>query len=450
MVRELHRNGIEVIIDVVYNHTAEGGDDDPYVLTMRGIDNKSYYLMDPHGGGGAGSLMNFSGCGNTINANHPEVSSLIIASLRHWVEEYHVDGFRFDLASALTRDERGEPMPAPPLIRAISKDPVLANTKLIAEPWDCGGLYQVGSFPSWDRWGEWNGMYRDAVRKFVRGDPGMKKEVATRMCGSSDLYNDDRFDRKPYHSINFVIAHDGFTLWDLVSFERKRNDANGEQNRDGCNDNFGWNCGAEGETDNADILRLRWRQMRNFHVALMCSQGTPMVHMGYEYGHTRYGNNNSYGHDNHLNHFQWSRIGRGGDAEAKAFFRFYASLIKFRRDHGSMFGKTYFLTDDDISWHGHDWDNDESRYIGMVMKDRSGSARDIFVALNAHTYALSLTLPAPPNGKTWHRIVDTNLASPNDFNGKGVSLDSSSSSSSSSSPVHYDMEAFSAIILRAQ
>ena len=279
MVRELHKAKIEVFLDVVYNHTAEGGDVDPYLLSFRGIDNKTYYMLDAND---KNKLLNYSGCGNTINANNLHVRQLILDSLRHWVQEYHIDGFRFDLASALTRGEDGEPIPAPPLIREISSDPVLLNTKLIAEPWDCGGLYQVGSFPSWDRWAEWNGMYRDDFRRFIRGDEGMKRAVATRLAGSSDLYN--YLNRKPYHSINFIIAHDGFTLRDLVSYNTKRNSANGEEGRDGCNDNFSWNTGYEGETEDVNVECLRWRQMKNFHVALMCSQGTPMIHMGDEYG----------------------------------------------------------------------------------------------------------------------------------------------------------------------
>uniref|UniRef100_A0A0R0K6K3 isoamylase n=1 Tax=Glycine max TaxID=3847 RepID=A0A0R0K6K3_SOYBN len=265
MVKALHSAGIEVILDVVYNHTNEADDAFPYTTSFRGIDNKVYYMMDNNG-----QLLNFSGCGNTLNCNHPVVMELILDSLRHWVTEYHVDGFRFDLASVLCRGIDGSPINAPPLIRAIAKDAVLSRCKIIAEPWDCGGLYLVGSFPNWDRWAEWNGKYRDDVRKFIKGDSGVKGSFATRVAGSSDLYRVNN--RRPYHSINFVIAHDGFTLRDLVSYNFKHNKANGEGGKDGSNDNFSWNCGFEGETDDASIRALRSRQMKNFHLALMISQ----------------------------------------------------------------------------------------------------------------------------------------------------------------------------------
>eukprot|EP00256_Glycine_max_P070051 XP_025984646.1 isoamylase 3, chloroplastic isoform X3 [Glycine max] len=265
MVKSLHSAGIEVILDVVYNHTNEADDAFPYTTSFRGIDNKVYYMLDNNG-----QLLNFSGCGNTLNCNHPVVMELILDSLRHWVTEYHVDGFRFDLASVLCRGIDGSPLNAPPLIRAIAKDAVLSRCKIIAEPWDCGGLYLVGSFPNWDRWAEWNGKYRDDVRKFIKGDSGVKGSFATRVAGSSDLYSVNN--RRPYHGINFVIAHDGFTLRDLVSYNFKHNEANGEGGNDGSNDNFSWNCGLEGETDDASVRALRSRQMKNFHLALMISQ----------------------------------------------------------------------------------------------------------------------------------------------------------------------------------
>ncbi|RID70578.1 hypothetical protein BRARA_C02587, partial [Brassica rapa] len=262
MVKALHSAGIEVILDVVYNHTNEADDKYPYTTSFRGIDNKIYYMLDPNN-----QLLNYSGCGNTLNCNHPVVMELILDSLKHWVTEYHVDGFRFDLASVLCRDTDGSPLSAPPLIRAIAKDSVLSRCKIIAEPWDCGGLYLVGKFPNWDRWAEWNGMYRDDVRRFIKGDCGMKGSFATRVSGSSDLYQVNQ--RKPYHGVNFIIAHDGFTLRDLVTYNSKHNEANGEGGNDGCNDNYSWNCGSEGETGDAHIKSLRVRQMKNFHLALM-------------------------------------------------------------------------------------------------------------------------------------------------------------------------------------
>ncbi|KAG7024560.1 Isoamylase 3, chloroplastic [Cucurbita argyrosperma subsp. argyrosperma] len=357
MVKALHGAGIEVILDVVYNHTNEADDVYPYTTSFRGIDNKVYYMLDLRNNG---QFLNFSGCGNTLNCNHPVVMELILDSLRHWVVEYHVDGFRFDLASVLCRGPDGAPLSAPPLIRAISKDAILSRCKIIAEPWDCGGLYLVGRFPNWDRWAEWNGIYRDDIRKFIKGDCGMKGSFATRVSGSSDLYKVNN--RKPYHGINFVIAHDGFTLRDLVSYNVKHNNANGEGGNDGCNDNFSWNCGFEGETEDANIRALRSRQMKNFHLALMTSQGTPMMLMGDEYGHTRYGNNNSYGHDTALNHFLWGQL----EARKRDHFRFFSEVIKFRRKHPHLFSRENFLGENDITWHESNWDNPESKFLAYT------------------------------------------------------------------------------------
>ncbi|KAM3710240.1 hypothetical protein ACJW31_01G014300 [Castanea mollissima] len=375
MVKALHGAGIEVILDVVYNHTNEADDANPYTTSFRGIDNKVYYMLDANNNG---QLLNFSGCGNTLNCNHPVVMELILDSLRHWVVDYHVDGFRFDLTSVLCRGTDGSPLNAPPLIRAIAKDSVLSRCKIIAEPWDCGGLYLVGRFPNWDRWAEWNGKYRDDIRRYIKGDTGMKGSFATRVSGSADLYKVNK--RKPYHSVNFIIAHDGFTLYDLVSYNLKHNDANGEGGNDGCNDNFSWNCGFEGETDDVSIKSLRSRQMKNFHLALMISQGTPMMLMGDEYGHTRYGNNNSYGHDTAINHFQW---GQG-----------------------------------DVTWHEDNWDNYESKFLAFTLHDNNGG--DIYLAFNAHDYYVKASIPRPPVKKSWFRVVDTNLGSPDDFVTDGV------------------------------
>ena len=411
MVRELHRAGIEVILDVVYNHTAEGDDTDPYVLSMRGIDNKEYYIVDTQQ---FHQIRNFSGCGNTLSCNGPIGRQLVLDSLRHWVTEYHIDGFRFDLASAMTRRHGdGAPMEAPPVIRDISKDPVLSKCKLIAEPWDCGGLYQVGSCPNWDRWAEWNGKWRDCVRRFVRGDPGQKKELATRMAGSADMYAVNQ--RKPYHSINFVTAHDGFSLADLVSYNAKHNEANGEQGRDGTNDNVSWNCGVEGPTNDAAVLDMRGRQMRNFTLALMLSQGTPMMVMGDEYGHTKGGNNNTYGLDGAINNFQWAALEqRRGD-----LFRFTAAAIHFRRS-SSVLGSNTFLTPADVTWHEQHWDDMDSRFLAWTLNARAsdGPAGEgsLYVAMNMHPFQLvDVPLPTPPAGCEWHRVADTSLPSPRDF-----------------------------------
>ncbi|XP_024971058.1 isoamylase 3, chloroplastic [Cynara cardunculus var. scolymus] len=406
MVKALHLAGIEVILDVVYNHTNEADDKNPYTTSFRGIDNKIYYMVD-----GNGQLLNFSGCGNTLNCNHPVVMELILDSLRHWVTEYHVDGFRFDLASVLCRGTDGSPLDAPPLIRAIAKDSILSRCKIIAEPWDCGGLYLVGKFPNWDRWAEWNGMYRDDMRRFIKGDTGMKGGFATRVAGSADLYKVNK--RKPYHGVNFIIAHDGFTLYDLVSYNYKHNDANGEGGNDGSNDNLSWNCGYEGETSEANIKALRFRQMKNFHLALMVSQGVPMMLMGDEYGHTRYGNNNSYGHDTDINHFQWRQL----DARKNDCFRFFSEVIKFRKKN-RVFSQEYFIGKEEITWHEDNWDNYESKFIAFTLHDRDEG--DVYLAFNAHDYFVKVPIPSPPQKQRWFRVVDTNLESPHDMVPDGV------------------------------
>ncbi|XP_039145419.1 isoamylase 3, chloroplastic [Dioscorea cayenensis subsp. rotundata] len=409
MVKALHNAGIEVILDVVYNHTNEADDEHPYTTSFRGIDNKVYYMMNFDN---KAELLNFAGCGNTLNCNHPVVMELVLDSLRHWVKEYHVDGFRFDLASVLCRGTDGTPLNAPPLIKAIAKDPALSRCKIIAEPWDCAGLYLVGSFPNWDRWAEWNGKYRDDIRRFIKGDPGMKGTFATRTSGSADLYQVNK--RKPYHSVNFVIAHDGFSLFDLVSYNNKHNEANGEKGRDGCNDNFSWNCGFEGEIDDVNINSLRARQMKNFHMALMISQGTPMMLMGDEYGHTRYGNNNSYGHDTSLNHFQWKQL----EAKKGTHFGFFSEMIKFRHNH-PILRRGRFLDKNDVTWHEDNWGNPESKFLAFTLHDDK-FGNDIYLAFNAHDYFVKAAIPAPPHKKQWHRVVDTNLKSPDDFVREGV------------------------------
>ncbi|KAK4753414.1 hypothetical protein SAY87_022212 [Trapa incisa] len=427
MVKALHMNGIEVILDVVYNHTNEADDKYPYTTSFRGIDNKVYYMLDLNNGG---KLLNFSGCGNTFNCNHPVVLELILDSLRHWVTEYHVDGFRFDLASILCRGTDGSPLSAPPLIRAIAKDAALSRCKIISEPWDCGGLYLVGGFPNWDRWAEWNGKYRDDIRRFIKGDAGMKGTFATRIAGSADLYRVNK--RKPYHSINFIIAHDGFTLYDLVSYNFKHNEANGEGGNDGSNDNYSWNCGAEGETDDANINALRSRQMKNFHLALMISQGTPMMVMGDEYGHSRYGNNNSYGHDGAINNFQWKQL----EERKKSHFGFFSKAIKFRKMH-AVFCQEDFLKKGDVTWHEDNWDNPDSKFLAFTLH---GENEDIYLAFNAHDYSVKVWIPPPPQNRRWYRVVDTNLASPNDFVFEGVRGVEST----------YSVASFSSILLEAK
>ncbi|GMH00182.1 hypothetical protein Nepgr_002021 [Nepenthes gracilis] len=408
MVKALHNAGIKVILDVVYNHTNEADDEYPYTTSFRGIDNKVYYMVDLNNDG---KLLNFSGCGNSFNCNHPVVMELILDSLRYWFTEYHIDGFRFDLASVLCRGTDGSPLNAPPLVKAIAKDAVLSKCTIIAEPWDCGGLYLVGKFPNWDRWAEWNGKYRDDVRRFIKSDCGMKGDFATRISGSADLYKVNK--RKPYHSINFVVAHDGFTLYDLVSYNFKQNEANGEGGRDGSNDNYSWNCGFEGETIDADIKALRSRQMKNFHLALMISQGTPMMLMGDEYGHTRFGNNNSYGHDTAVNHFQWTQLEERRDD----IFRFFSKVLEFRRTH-EVFKQENFLNKRDVTWHEDNWGNHESKFLAFTLHD--GHGRDIYLAFNAHEYAVQVAIPSPPRNERWFRLVDTNLESPDDFISEGV------------------------------
>ncbi|MBF0337849.1 MAG: glycogen debranching protein GlgX, partial [Nitrospirae bacterium] len=298
MVRKLHEANIEVILDVVFNHTAEGNEKGPS-FSFKGIDNSTYYIIDPIDG----HYHNYSGCGNTLNCNHPVVRNVILDCLRFWVMEMHVDGFRFDLASILGRGRKGEVLRDPPLLERIAADPILANTKLIAEAWDAAGLYQVGTFPNWGRWAEWNGKFRDDIRRFVRGESGMVNHLISRLMGSPEMYKESN--REPWHSINFVTSHDGFTLNDLVSYNGKRNDNNGEQNRDGADDNFSWDCGWEGSTKNADVNQLRRQQIKNFATLMFISHGVPMILAGDEIARTQNGNNNAYCQDNELGWFNW-------------------------------------------------------------------------------------------------------------------------------------------------
>ncbi|HXI14234.1 MAG TPA: isoamylase [Thermoanaerobaculia bacterium] len=402
MVRELHRAGIEVFLDVVFNHSAEGEGHpwDP-TCSFRGIDNAVYYILDST----TGSYRNFSGCGNTINCNHPAVRRHIRESLIYWTREIHVDGFRFDLASILTRGVDGEPLSDPPLIRELSEEPLLGGSVFIAEAWDAAGLYQVGSFPGGARWLEWNGPYRDDVRRFLRGDEGWSSRLATRMTGSSDLY--EHSGRTPLHSINFVTCHDGFTLADLVSFDRKHNEANGERNRDGSNDNFSWNCGIEGETDDPQTVELRRRLQLNALSILLLSQGTPMLLAGDEIGRTQHGNNNAYCQDNEISWVDWRLAEFNGD-----LFEFTRRLIAFRRDH-PVLRQNRFLTPNDVTWHGvRIGEPDFSRHSRSLAMHLSGSAMtphdcDVYFVANAWREALRFEIPPLPGSMSWARQLDT-------------------------------------------
>ncbi len=388
LVRELHKNGIEIILDVVYNHTGEEDLKEKY-YNFRGLDNPVYYQVDENG-----EYRNFTGCGNTINANHPAVQKLILDSLRYWVEEIKIDGFRFDLASILTRDTNGRPIDNPPLLKAIASDPAFKQVKLIAEPWDAVGLYQVGLFPKFGPWSEWNGKYRDIARRFIKGTNGKAGPFSNALCGSEWIYKSSG---TPLSSINFITSHDGFTLRDLVTYQQKNNWANGEMNRDGENQNDNWNCGAEGPSQDPKIEALREQQMRNFLLALFLSQGIPMLLMGDEYGHTRQGNNNPYVQDNELNWFLWDQL-----AQNKKIFDYVSSLIRFRKEH-PVLRQGHFLTDSDLDWHGlnpmnPDW-SASSRFIAFSYKGKD----PIYAAFNASFQTAQIALPQ--NTKWRHLIL---------------------------------------------
>lgn len=417
LIKDLHKHGLEVILDVVFNHTAEGNENGP-TISFRGIDNKTYYMLTPEG-----YYYNFSGCGNTLNCNNPIVRNIVLDCLRYWAAEYHIDGFRFDLASILGRDPWGAPLANPPLLETLAFDPILAKCKLIAEAWDAGGLYQVGSFPAFGRWAEWNGKYRDGVRKFLKGDSGRVGDMAQRIQGSPDLYAWEG--RAPATSINFITAHDGFTLMDLVSYNSKHNEANGENNNDGSNDNDSWNCGWEGITDNWNINALRHRQIKNAVAILMVSQGVPMILMGDEMGRTQLGNNNTYCHDNDLNWLDWELVEANLD-----IFRFFKNCIAFRKAHPVLRNQSHFRNQDyvgsgyaDITWHGPeawnaDW-SDSSRTLAFMLcgkHARGGAVADnyIYVAMNMHWEANWFELPGLPSGMKWHVFANTGAPSPDD------------------------------------
>ncbi len=458
MVKAFHRAGIEVWLDVVFNHTGEG-DDRGRTFSFRGLDNTIYYLLTQDG-----RYQNFTGCGNTMNCNHPLVRDLMMQCLRFWVGDMHVDGLRFDLASIFGRNQKGEVVHEPPVIEAISEDGVLRGTKLIAEPWDAVGLNHLGGFPFGDRWSEWNGRYRDDVRRFWRGDPKTISGLCTRLTGSSDLYQWNQ--RLPRHSVNYVTCHDGFTLWDLVSYNTKHNEANGESNRDGWDDNLSWNCGIEGETNDPQVVALRTRQAKNFFVTLLLSQGVPMITAGDEFLRTQQGNNNAWCQDNEVSWVDWSLAEKNKD-----FLRFVREMIQFRKRHPALRRNTYFRGEfarqdptkalgsrdsgplkrlptktppvppslvglADIYWHGTELGapdfTDDSREIAYVIDGRftgredaaPNGDNDIYVAINANDVATAFMIPPSPQGRRWKRVIDTVLLSPNDIvpeaNGKVV------------------------------
>ena len=403
LIKDLHDNGIEVILDVVFNHTAEGNEFGP-CFSFKGFDNNIYYMLTPDG-----HYYNFSGCGNTLNCNHPVVRDMILECLRYWVIEYRVDGFRFDLASILGRNDDGTPLSQPPLLRSLAFDSILGNVKLIAEAWDAGGLYQVGSFPSWKRWAEWNGRYRDDMRRFLKGDDFLAQTAAARITGSPDLY--DPAYRGGNASINFLTCHDGFTLYDLYSYNQKHNEANGWGNTDGADDNNSWNCGVEGETDDPAILALRKRLMKNACAVLLCSRGTPMFLSGDEFADTRYGNNNPYCQDNLISWLDWSLLKKNKD-----LFDFFQYMIRFRKDlpvirkdlEPSYLGvpamSTHGPTPDETNFSG------DSHVVCVRFAGYNESTQKedlVYLAVNSGWFPVTLTLPELPEHYKWKVAVNT-------------------------------------------
>jgi glycogen operon protein len=419
MVRELHRAGIEVILDIVFNHTAEGNERGP-TFSLRGLDNRIYYMLEEN----RRYYKNYSGCGNTLNCNHPVVRSFIMDCLRYWVTEMHVDGFRFDLGSILGRDQQGNLMENPPMLEWIAEDPILSSTKIIAEAWDAGGAYQVGWFPG-GRWAEWNDRFRDDMRRYWRGDPKTARHVATRLSGSSDLYLRDG--RKPFHSINFITSHDGFTLNDLVSYSYKHNDENGEDNRDGSDNNNSFNYGIEGPATNPAIVNLRLKQMKNFFASMMVSLGTPMILGGDEIGRTQRGNNNAYCQDNDISWYNWSFREKNA-----ALYRFVRLMIAFRLRHPGFMRPEFYTGRDgnynaipDISWFDEAGETPDWETIGPCIAFRMDGSKaevladqddnDFFIMFNGGEKDRLFTVAPPPAGKRWMRMADTALPSPQDI-----------------------------------
>jgi glycogen operon protein len=433
LICELHKAGIEVFLDVVFNHTAEGNENGP-VLSFKGLGNRVYYML----GEGGRSYHNFSGCGNTVNGNHPVVRELIFHCLRYWVHNYHIDGFRFDLASILSRGRDGSLIPNPPIVEIIAEDPLLADTKIIAEAWDAAGAYQVGTFAHLlsmefvsQRWAEWNGRYRDDVRRFWRGDKNLKGSLATRLAGSSDLYQSSG--RKPYHSINFITSHDGFTLNDLVSYNSKHNEANGEENLDGENNNYSFNYGVEGPSRRAAVESVRLRQIKNMLTTLFLSQGVPMLLMGDECRRTQKGNNNAYCQDNKLSWFDWTLV-----QKHEGLLRFCRELILFRRNEPTVRQRTFLKglphrPDGllDVSWYGDsgapiDWGNDDEGIICVLMAPPQSDAekvpaRNIMILIHNGAARREFTIPPEVRHLSWHLLIDTAAKSPQDIMTKGPS-----------------------------
>jgi isoamylase len=417
LVNALHRAGLEIILDVVFNHTSEGGVGGP-TISLRGLGNETYYMHSPSA---PATLLDFTGCGNTLDVNEPATTKLVYDCLRYWVEDLHVDGFRFDLGSVLTRAPDGSVLQYPPIVELAELADALGDTKLIAEAWDAGGLYQVGSFPG-RRWSEWNGRFRDDVRRFVRGDPGLVGAIATRVAGSSDLYESSR--RSPLASVNFVTCHDGFTLNDLVSYTYKHNEANGEDNRDGSNDNMSWNCGIEGETDDAMVDALRERQIRNFAVILLVSQGMPMMLAGDEARRTQRGNNNAYCQDNEISWVDWDRL-----AANEPLRRFWKLLIAFRRRHAALRRTRFFNgaagadSSPEVEWHGcllgqPGWNDPSSRVLAFTLHPVDGTDA-LHVILNMDDQELDFELPRLA-ARGWRRAFDSGRAAPDDASDRGA------------------------------
>ena len=402
LIRTLHENGIEVILDVVFNHTAEGNEKGP-VISFKGFDNNIYYMLTPDG-----YYYNFSGCGNTLNCNHPIVQQMIVECLRYWTVDYRVDGFRFDLASILGRNEDGSPMNNPPLLQRLAFDPILGNVKLIAEAWDAGGLYQVGTFPAWKRWAEWNGKYRDTLREFLKGGTWAAGEAARRITGSGDLYNGHYAGYNS--SVNFITCHDGFTLYDLYAYNEKHNQENGWGNTDGADDNRSWNCGAEGPTDDKEVLDLRFRMMRNACAVLMCSRGTPMFFAGDEFGNTQLGNNNAYCQDNEISWLNWELLKENED-----LFGFFRFMIRFRMNHpairrdlpGAVCGLPA------LTVYGNGGENrvdDGTAALGILYAgyDRKRGRDDVvYLAVNVYWEDVNIQLPELPKYLDWYAVVNT-------------------------------------------
>lgn len=401
LIQTFNQHGIEVYLDVVFNHTAEGNEKGPF-FSFKGFDNNIYYLLTPDG-----YYYNFSGCGNSLNCNHPIVRQMILDCLRYWVTTYRVNGFRFDLASILGRNEDGTPMNKPPLLQSLAFDPILGDVKLIAEAWDADGLYQVGTFPSWNRWAEWNGRYRDDMRRYIKGDPGMAQAAALRIAGSTDIYE---VHARENASVNFLTCHDGFTLYDLFSYNQKHNEKNGWNNTDGCNDNHSWNCGAEGDTDNPEVLTLRRRMIRNAFSLLMCSRGIPMFLAGDEFCNTQFGNNNAYCHDNIISWLDWSLLEKNHD-----IFEFFQYMIRFRKEHRllriNVSDGTCGLPD--VSFHGvtpwYTQFSGQDHYIAVMFsgQDKDTGPQVIYIASNAYWEELQITLPELPASMCWEVAVDT-------------------------------------------